>query len=42
MELYKKTILSAIHALYGPVNNSKEIMEDIIELETKIAQILSK
>lgn len=42
MEIYKKTIVNVFDLLFKPINNSVEIMEEIIELETKIAVKMSK
>jgi hypothetical protein len=41
MEIYKKTIVNVIDLLFDHLNNSNELMEDIIELETKMAKIMS-
>lgn len=42
MRIYKDTIVNVINLLFGPVDNSTRIMEDMIELETRIAQIMCK
>ena len=42
MTIYKKTIVNVIELLFGKVNNSTEIMTDIVEIETRLAKIMCK
>jgi len=42
IKIYKGTIVKVIDLLFGPVNNSNQTMENILELETKIAKIMCK
>jgi hypothetical protein len=40
MEIYKKTILNVYTMLYGKIENLNEEMENLIELETRLAKIM--
>lgn len=42
MDIYRKTIVNVIDLLFDHVNNTNEIMEGMIELETKIAEKMSR
>ena len=40
MDVYKKTIVTIVELLFGPVHNSTEIMEELVEFETRLAEIM--
>ena len=42
MDIYKKTIVNVLDLLFDHLNETNQIMENLIAFEIKIAEIMSK